>query len=509
MSANQEVKNGEPTNRSTRELAVFSGKILVLAILFSSAAMTESFRLSSLSSGDAWWHLSAGLWMLQHHTIPHYGILSQYPNLPWIDSSWAYDGLLAVTYRLLGLRAIPILLMLLKAAFAVVTFLIAGGSRGRFWSAACLSAIAQIAVAGMQPLPAGFSILFFVIELSLLYRAWDSSSAPPLLALPVIFLFWVNLHAQFVVGLVLFAVFLAAIAGRQLLRRIRVHQADWGVGITLVGQSAVAFLAMLVACLVNPHGFRIFGEALREVYGKAAFRYLPEMSAMRFRQPQDFVLILFALTAFFGFARRRSLDPLKIGLLTLATLAGLRFARDGWIAVMCALVAFATISSPEMPREPARAGLFAGKRWPIPIVGLVVLSLLALFAVRIPPESELMARRVSKQFPVQACDFIHGNHVAGPLFNAYDWGGFLTWYMPEYPVAMDRRLGLYGYELTDQYFQVIGGTDVKAARSYTDARILLLEKESDFAHALMTFPDLRAQFRVLYSDDVAVVLERR
>ena len=132
-------------------------RIPVMLLLFSAAAMLEAFCLSSLSAltnGDIWWHLSSGLWILQHHVVPRNGLFSQSSALPWFDSSWAYDLLLAVGFKLAGLRVIPILLMFFKALLAVLTFLLAGGLRGRFWMAVALSAIAQYILGTIQPGPA-------------------------------------------------------------------------------------------------------------------------------------------------------------------------------------------------------------------------------------------------------------------------------------------------------------------------------------------------------------------
>ena len=123
-------------------------RIPAMLLLFVSAALIEAFRLSSLSTltnADSWWHLSSGLWMLQHHSFPHSGLFSQSASLSWIASSWAYDLLLAVTYKLAGLRAIPLLLIFCRTGLAVIAFLLAGGLRGRFWLALALSAIERYA----------------------------------------------------------------------------------------------------------------------------------------------------------------------------------------------------------------------------------------------------------------------------------------------------------------------------------------------------------------------------
>jgi len=45
---------------------------------------------------------------------------------------------------------------------------------------------------------------------------------------------------------------------------------------------------------------------------------------------------------------------------------------------------------------------------------------------------------------VGAADYIENNHLDGPLFNAYSWGGYLMWRLPWLPVSIDGRTNLYG-----------------------------------------------------------------
>ena len=185
-------------------------RLLALVVLFSAAAAYESTHLSALTGSEVWVHLRTGTWMLENHAIPRTGLFSQYGNLVWNDSSWFFDFLLGTAHKILGLRAIPILLILLKTAVAVVTFLLAYSGRGDFWKAAALSVLAQYAISGLQPLPYVFSVLFFAIELQVLFSSRHSGSARRLYWLPLLFLFWANLHIQFVAGLVLLGVFVVA-----------------------------------------------------------------------------------------------------------------------------------------------------------------------------------------------------------------------------------------------------------------------------------------------------------
>src|ERR1039458_7407280 len=188
-------------------------RIGTMVLLFASAAVFEAKNLSSLSAlsnGDIWWHLRTGIWIIQNHSVPHSGLFSQSPELPWTASSWGYDLLVAFAFRMLELRFIPVLLMAFKSVLAVVTFLLAGGLRGRFWLAAALSATAQYILGSVQPGPGYCSMLFFGVELLVLNESRGTGSVRPLFWLPPLFLVWANLDIQFVYGIVLLVLWLTA-----------------------------------------------------------------------------------------------------------------------------------------------------------------------------------------------------------------------------------------------------------------------------------------------------------
>src|ERR1039458_151924 len=121
--------------------------VVALVALLATAPVFEALRVSAFSNRDLWWHLRSGLWILQNHSVPRSGLFSQYADRPWVASSWAFEALMAAAYKLLGLRAVPILLMAFKLALAVVTFLLARGWRGVFSGAGAVEAGFQPAIA--------------------------------------------------------------------------------------------------------------------------------------------------------------------------------------------------------------------------------------------------------------------------------------------------------------------------------------------------------------------------
>ena len=159
----------------------------VLTAVLSVGAMHEAVRqtcLTSVANGDYWWHLRVGLGILDTHTLPHTGLYSQASAIPWTASSWLYDIAVAVGYRMMGLRIVLLTAILFKFALALVVFVLAGGLRGRFWTAIVLSLAAQYVLGNVQPLPLYCSILTMSVELALLLECRRTGSVKPLYWLP-------------------------------------------------------------------------------------------------------------------------------------------------------------------------------------------------------------------------------------------------------------------------------------------------------------------------------------
>jgi hypothetical protein len=77
--------------------------------------------------------------------------------------------------------------------------------------------------------------------------------------------------------------------------------------------------------------------------------------------------------------------------------------------------------------------------------------------------------------------------------------------LPEYPVAIDGRAGLYDDDFIIQYSKVMNADlPYTAYPSLNQAGTLLLQRNSLMGEALSTLP----AFRVAYRDSVAVVLTR-
>ncbi len=483
-------------------LSIASLKVFVLLLLFTTAAAFEAFSLSAFTGMDVWSHLRTGIWILQNHAVPHKGLFSQYPDLPWMASSWGFDVLLAAVYSLMALRALPVLLMIFKVALALTFFLLAGGSRRNFWAAALVATVAQYAVPGLQLRPGLCSILLYAIELAVLLHVRRTGNRLPLLCLPLLFTIWANLDIQFVDGLVLLAVLLLVAVVTEICRRFGLV---WFAGQTpaVPLRTMVALTtAALFATMLTPYSYKLYGIALRNFGRSALLAYLPELNAVPFRRPQDYALLLLAMAAFFWLGRRRSRDLFQFALMIVSLMLSLAAQHDSWLVVVSSTAVIGAALSSQHS-EASREGVRRRKVENLVTAALVVLALWVATICFIPSGRDALLAKVGKTQPVRACDYIRKNHLPGPLFNAYDWGSFLTWYLPEYDVAIDARNDLYGDEITLRYFKLTHAEiPLSGNFSFVYARTILLQREAPMAVALSATP----RFKVVYLDDLAMVL---
>lgn len=472
-------------------------RILVLTLLLAVSAVSQSVSLSGFHDEQIWGHLRAGTWILENKSWPHTGLLSQAVNLPWRDFSWGSDIGAALAYRSLGLLAVPLILMSFRFALAAIAFVLVGGLRGNLWSAVALSAVAQYVLVQVGPGPTCISVVLFGIELLLLLEVRRSANLRLLYALPLLFLLWANLDIGFVYGIGLYVLFLADLSTAQ----ARWFQVPTSERIP-AGTAWLVGTGCVLATLVTPYGHHGYVGFFAEEFS-AANEYLTVYRAMSFHQSQDYVLLLLAMTAFLALGMRRSRDVFLLAALAATAFLAFHAQREGWLAILISVAVIGdSITAGNKQAEPLAARIW---KWQGIAVALAV-ALIFSASLRMPRSREQLLAKVAEDFPVAASDYVREHHLPTPLFNSYRWGGFLTWYLPEYPVAIDARRGLYPEQQETDYFKAMNvEIPYQSLEPMTRARTLLMDKSEVLADALRGV----SGFHVVYEDQLAIILMQR
>ena len=451
---------------------------------------------------DIWWHLKVGDWIVEHLALPHSGILSRTAaNRPWVAYSWGYEVLLSRAYAWFGLVGIGVFGSVLTVAVAGAVYWMLHRLSGRLWLASIGAGVVCSAfLFDGSPRPFFFSVALFAVTLTLLLEAQRSSRVEILYWLPFIFLVWANLHIQFIYGLFLVGLFV----GVNLVQRLAAtlgFAPDFLLSPKLPLARLVTISAgCLLATLAGPnfyHPYQVVYE-----YSKAKYTYsvIIELQPLSFRYASQFTELLLAAAGFYAVGWQKKLDPFKLALLAIASVVAFRTMRDGWFICLPAAACIADFPVPEAERDPGaswleRAGVVAA---------IAVLLLFSLDPTDMKQRG--LDRAISADYPVNAINFLRQNQVPGPLYNNLNWGGFLMWYMPDYPVAIDGRNDLYGDELDKIFYESESAeTSFKTNPYLSEAGVVLLDSKLPLAKVLTVDP----RFALVYHDEIAMVFARR
>lgn len=428
----------------------------------------------TVSDLDNWWHLKLGDWILQNHACPHTAIFSATAaNRPWAAYSWGYEILLSLSYKwqdILGMSIFGTVLTLLVAASV---YRMTRHLSGRFWMA-CLIATATCSVFlfSVCPRPVYFSMMLFTAELILILEANRSGRMHTLYWLPLIFFFWANLHIQFVYGLAV----IGLLPGVNRAQRL-VAKAGWepeylsAPTLPLGPLFAIAVSCVLAAC-ISPYSYHLYEIVYGYASAKIPYKMIRELQPIAFQSPSQYLQLLLTGVAFFAVGRKKHIDLFKFALLILATVIGYRMMRDAWFICIVAAACLTDFAVKEEDTQPAETWY----EWAALAVVLVVAGL--LFARDTSFHRAGLDAQISRLFPVNAANYLRQHPEPGPLYNAFDWGGFLIWYTPDYPVAIDGRTDLYGDDLDARFLETGSGEDSYRTDPYLNgAGIILLQRE--------------------------------
>ena len=445
---------------------------------------------------DIWWHLRTGQWIVAHGHVPIEEPFSMFgAGKPWIAYSWLFEVLVYGLYRNFGLTGLVAFTVTMSLVIGLTIHVLVRRARLPFVAEVLLLAVIFASLKPLlSPRPWLFTILFTGIELLLISSLRHSWKLLPALLLSLVFVLWANLHIQFVYGLAIPA-FLTVESMVHRFAKSGLPQTD------SKALSAMHSLLLLGSCLaatlVNPYHYRVYLAILEYAMQSGAFQNISELHPMFFRSLADWLVLSLTLTGAFVLGWQRRWNVFYLALFVTAACFAFRARRDVWFM---ALVVAAIVG--EFARTTMSSEYFDFTKERIAAVILsLLLSLYGLSRFRAVSEDSL-ASAVELHFPAQAVKFIRSNQLAGPIYNSLDWGGYLIWSLPEFPVAMDGRTNLHGDERTARSLATWNGSiawdkDPELLR----ARLIIAQKGKPLTHLIRD----DSRYRLVYEDDTAAV----
>jgi hypothetical protein len=487
------MKPGSVWQSRVLQLLVLAGLLVILGLI----CFSLKFWVLDL---DLWVHLRVGDWITQHHAFPHTGLFSRTAaNRPWIAYSWGYEVLLSRVYAWFGIMGVAIFETLMVLAVAYTIYWMAHRLSGRFWLS-CL--LATAACSGfLIPVYAlrCCTMVLFTLTLTLILDANRSGRVQLLYWLPLIFLVWSNLHIQFIYGIFVVALFVAV----NLLQRLARHL-GFAPGYILpptfpVLPMGAIFAGCLLTTCIGPYSFHLYEVVYKYSRAKTAYTLVSELLPPDFSQFSHYALLLLPAAAFVALGWRKQIDPFKLALLAVASAVAFRTVRDAWFVCITAAACIADFSTPEARRDSEET---LGERL---LMAAIVVIVLWLLAPGMGFDRSSIERALHRQVPVHAVKFLQQSPHPGPLYNTFDWGSYLIWAMPEYPVAIDGRTDLYGDELDERFALTARGVSYNDDPYLNESRLIVLQQKNILVKFLTADP----RFELIYEDGVAVIFARR
>ncbi|MEX0788601.1 MAG: hypothetical protein WD040_07365, partial [Anaerolineales bacterium] len=408
---------------------------------------------------DTWWHLRAGQTIAQEQRV----LLIDRFSLTRSGAEWHYPGWLAEVFLdrvfaaggLAGLNLATAGLVLVT--FVVVWFSAKGPPLLRGF-VILLAATASAVYWAARPHI--FTLLLTAAVAWLCGRALAGRRQDLYWCIPVMAV-WGNLHGGFAAGLLLL---ILAFAGELIdlvlpvLSSRRVKPDPVEVRAILLAWGG-AILGCFVAISLNPLGPELILYPIRTVSIGVLQEYIQEWQSPNFHHPEVLPFLALWMVTFVVMTisprRARSYEILWIVVFGgLAFLAGRNIALFAVIsAPVLAIHGHALLAKLRLQR--ARGRQLSAPLARIVNIGLLVLVFLGVAVKAILPLSEEFNRQALRKIvPVDASAFLLSERPGGPLFNTYNWGGYVVWRLyPHYLSFVDGRTDLFGDEILQEYLQ--------------------------------------------------------
>lgn len=377
-----------------------------------------------------------------------------HPNFPFINHHWLSGVIFYVVWSLSGFFGLHLFFIIINFITFAIFFNI-GVKKSSFAIAAPIAffLIPLIALRN-EVRPEMFSYLFLGIFFWVLMKYRDNQIYKLLYLLPFVFLLWVNLHIYFIFGLFLIVIFL--LEGLYLKRKNYKYAKKLGL---------VLFLCIL-AGLLNPAGLRglLYPFNIFNNYGIVVIENLP---IFRFKTlfksylPYVFITSIFITTFVMYiilftkiiFSKKLNKDIILYILLILS------FAILSWAMIrnvfMYTLVSIALLPA-IIKISLNKHTLLRSKKF---IISFAIIILAINYNnIKLSFENWGLGFMTGSD---DAANFIIKNNIHGPLFNSFDAGGYITFYLyPEIKPFTDNRPEAYPADfLQKEFVSVIKNQD--------------------------------------------------
>lgn len=497
--------------------------IILLFLLFAAFLIHNDTAIGQ----DLGRHLKTGEIIFQTKTVPKINLYSYtQPEHQFINTHWLSEVIFYGIFSAAGFAGLTIL----KTITILLSFLIIfsiGSNQKAFWLNFILSFLTiGILLERTDVRPEIFSFLILAIFLALIFKAKKEPERYEkwLWLLPLLQLFWTNLHIYFFVGPALYGFFFL----EKLVKSFKKTEAKQKF-------SKFLFIGFLIsiATFINPNGAKgaLYPLKVMSNYGYSIIENQTPFFLMKFNY-HPYILFFFFVSLIILIAGlilnlKKIWHGSKIfePLLTLfVSFLGLYALRNFPIFALSALPLSVQNFSPLYFKFSA----FLKKEFSLKnlkifekIAVSFITFILGWTIYYIASNQYYLSQNTDKKFGLgvneaakKAVDFVVENKIEGRMFNNYDLGGYLIWRLyPEKQVFVDNRPEAYSPEFFQSvYIPMQNNPEIfrKYAADY-DFNLIFFERTdiTPWAQKFLGWIEKEPDWAKIYSDKRTLILIKR
>lgn len=426
------------------------------------AAVLVLFVLTGpIVSGDLWWHLSTGEWMLDYGELPEHDPFSHtVGDKPWTLEEYGAQILFALVHRAGGLEAIRVVGGLLGLLVLLVAYRTARRELPPFWATALTALFALLFALKWELRPHLLSVFFFFRLQHLLFpsRHERDPGAREWIEVFLLTVVWVQLHGE--------GIFVPTLAIAGLIGAIVVTLRESLGHTRRIRAWVVVLVVAAIGSLCSPEGLDQVRYAVSESSIPRALigEWLPLWTLpgdVRFTPVTVSLFYTTVISAVIGawFVVTQAVRKLsgtevelsweRIGLLASCVLLAIIARRFFWLLYFPMIDALVLYGR-------ARPALLGARVTPA-VLALLFTAILTQthnvgFGKSALEEGDWRENINSRVLPHNATRFASDVGLTGNLFHRYEFGGFLGFHLwPDCRVYLDGRTVLFAEIIPERW----------------------------------------------------------
>lgn len=492
-----------------------------------------SVSTHKLEDDDVFWHLSTGKFITENGFIPDkdvFGLATQ--DAEWIPFEWGSDLLFYNLHKIIGLNGIFIFTSILFCILFLILFRLLQKLKVNTVITVILFFFLLIAFFDrLSPRPHLFTYLSLAVIMYLLFTykyVNREKYFKRLYYLPVLFLFWGNLHLGVVTGLLFFFLFVISEAVTFYYPQ-KFGNKEIGVISKLhLKRLLMIFIASAAVLLINPHGVRTYTYAYNHSKMKMLEQIAEWLSPFNGQIESTFVLTIYKVLLFAGiivllysYKKRDLTFFLVCSVFAIYSLQAIRFIVDYEIVIIPLLAV--SLNYYLFNRQSSKLTLNLNKIFNGNVIKISLIAVLLYLSIQFQSDNFYITLQYNREagpgvsnryFPLGLYRFMKDNGINGTVYNNFDTGGYYKWLFPDQKIFIDSRN--INDEIFNEYYSILKmqpGFQGKLEKYGFDLVIFFEPKLSRYPNIMKQqvteFLLNNKDWALIYWDDLSMLLAKR